>query len=78
MDVMMESMSDGFDLASEVKNHSDYKDIPILLYTGIDNTTGLNFKSAFGSTRHIPADAFLEKPATSQALIEQVELLLSK
>ncbi|MGD0711342.1 MAG: response regulator [Bacteroidales bacterium] len=77
LDVMMESMSDGFDFSLEIKSTPGYERIPVLLYTGIDQKTGVNFKSAVGNTDQIKADGYLEKPATPQALLAEIERLLS-
>ena len=62
---MMDGMSDGFDLSLEIKNTPGFEKIPILLYTGIDKKTGVNFKSAIGNTAQIKADGYLEKPVFS-------------
>ena len=77
LDVMMDSMSDGFDLSLEIKNIPGFEKTPILLYTGIDSKTGVNFKSAIGNTEQIKADGYLEKPASPQALLAEIERLLS-
>jgi CheY-like chemotaxis protein len=77
LDVMMDSMSDGFEFSVKIKDHPEFKKIPVLLYTGIDSSTGVNFKSAMGNTNQIKADGYLEKPATPQIFLAEVERLLS-
>ena len=77
LDVMMEGMSDGFDLSLEIKKIPGYEKVPVLLYTGIDQHTGVNFKSALGNTEKMKADGYLEKPVSPQVLLSEVERLLS-
>ncbi len=77
LDVMMDGMSDGFDLSLEIKNTPGFEKTPVLLYTGIDQKTGVNFKSAIGNTAQIKADGYLEKPVSPQVLLSEVERLLS-
>lgn len=77
LDVMMESMSDGFDLSRELRKIDEFKNTPIILLTGIDGKTGVNFKSAFGNTEMLPVDAYLEKPVSPHILLNKIEKLLS-
>jgi two-component system, OmpR family, alkaline phosphatase synthesis response regulator PhoP len=77
LDVMMENMSDGFEISVEIKKNKAFSKIPILLYTGIDKATGVNFKSAYGQTENINADGYLEKPVSSKELLTEVNRLLS-
>jgi len=77
-DVMMDAMSDGFDLSREIRQIEEFKTTPIILFTGIDDKTGVNFKSAFGNTEMLPVDAYIEKPVAPHKLIQEVEKLLAK
>lgn len=78
LDVMMEIMSDGFDLSRDLRKIDDFKTTPIIILTGIDEITGVNFKSAFGITDMLPIDAYIEKPVVSGILLEKIEQLLTK
>lgn len=77
LDVMMETWQDGFELARELKKNSDYKDMPILMLTGIEDKTGLEFKSEAGDDEWLPAEGFLDKPVEPAALLAEVKKLLS-
>jgi len=44
LDVMMVKMQDGFEMARELKQDPEYKDIPILMLTGVKEHTGIDFK----------------------------------
>jgi CheY-like chemotaxis protein len=78
LDVMMETMSTGFDMANEIREIEEFSKIPIIMLTAIDEITGVNFKSAFGHTGMIPVDAYISKPEAPHMLVSEVEKLLSK
>jgi CheY-like chemotaxis protein len=78
LDVMMEAWQDGFEMARELKNDPNFKDMPILMLTGIKDQTGIDFKSTAGDPTWLPVDGYLEKPVEPNALLAEVEKLLSK
>ncbi len=71
LDVMMDEPDDGFFLAQEFKK--DVPKIPILMYTSISKTIGLQF----GANELVPVDDFVEKPISSEELIQKVKSLLN-
>ena len=84
LDVMMETDTEGFHVAYELKNEgpdSEYKDcrnIPILMITAISQQKGMNFSPEKDDT-FLPVDGFIEKPVQPRDLLEKVaELLASK
>jgi CheY-like chemotaxis protein len=78
LDVMMSSWEDGFEMSRELKKNPLFKDMPILMLTGIKNETGIDFKSAAGDPIWCPVDAFLEKPIEPDILLAEVTKLLSE
>lgn len=78
MDVMLEKMSDGFDLSRELKSDEKYKRIPVLMVTAIGEKTGFRFSEAAGDRVWLPVDDYAEKPLKPEELISKVEKLLSK
>jgi CheY-like chemotaxis protein len=78
LDVMMSSWQDGFEMARELKKDPKHKEIPILMMTGVKKETGLDFKSAAGDPTWCPVEGFLDKPVKPDALIAEVEKLLSE
>lgn len=78
LDVMMRTSQEGFELSRELKNNAKYKDIPILMLTGVKDKTGLDFKSAAGDESWLPVEEFLDKPVKPNVLLEKVEDLLQK
>jgi CheY-like chemotaxis protein len=78
LDVMMITWQDGFDLARELRQDSQFKDTPILMSTGVKEKTGIDFKSSAGDDNWLPVDGFLEKPIQPDLMLAEVEKLLSK
>ncbi len=77
MGVMMEKISDGFDLTRKLKSEEKYKKIPILMITALGKKTGFKFSAAAGDKAWLPVDDYVEKPIKSDELISRVEKLLS-
>ncbi len=78
LDVMMETWQDGFEMARTLKKDPDLKHIPILMLTGVKDQTGIDFKSTAGDPTWLPVDGYLEKPVEPNALLAEVEKLLTK
>ncbi len=78
LDVMMSSHDDGFEMARELKNDPELKDMPILMLTGIKRETGIDFKSSAGDPIWCPVDTFLDKPVEPDTFLAEIEKLLSK
>ncbi len=79
LDVMMSNWNDGFEMARELKNDSQFtKNTPILMLTGVKNKTGIDFKSTADDSSFCPVDGFLDKPVESEVLLAEVRKLLQK
>lgn len=78
LDAMMSTWQDGFEMSRELKNHPEFKQIPILMLTSISETTGVEFKSSAGNPTWLPVDGFLEKPVDEKVLLSEVDNLLHK
>ena len=81
LDVMMETKTEGFQMA--LKLHSpdptsefvEYKDIPILMLTAIHSTTPLRFEPDID---YLPVELFVDKPIELEDLVGKVEWMLSQ
>ncbi|MFA4842805.1 MAG: response regulator [Candidatus Omnitrophota bacterium] len=76
LDVMMETMDKGFDVARELKKDKNCKDTPILMLTAIKDKIGLDFKNEAGDEAWLPVDDYVEKPLKPEELVAKVDLLL--
>lgn len=79
LDVMMETQTEGFQVA--LKLHSPdpgsefavFKNIPILMFTAIHSTTPLRFEP---DGDYLPVEAFIDKPVKPDLLIGKVDSIL--
>jgi CheY-like chemotaxis protein len=78
LDVMMPTGQEGFDMSRELKKDPEFKDMPILMMTGVKEKTGIDFKASAGDPTWLPVDGFLDKPVNPDNLLAEVEKLLSK
>ena len=78
LDVMMSTWQDGFEMARELKKDPLYKEMPILMMTGVKEQTGMDFKSTAGDPTWCPVEGFLDKPVEPEILIAEIEKLLSE
>ena len=76
LDVMMNTLVEGFVLSRELKGDPKYKHIPILMVTATKEKTGIDFKSAAGDETWLPVEDFLDKPVKPELLLSKVRELL--
>src|SRR6056297_654174 len=81
MDVMMDTITEGFQLSQKLKNpdpKSEYKayaQIPILMLTGIPQKMNMTF-SPEKDEDFLPVEAFIEKPIKLDSLIDKIKQML--
>jgi CheY-like chemotaxis protein len=81
LDVMMDTKTEGFQLALKLHNpdpSSDFfkfKDIPILMLTAIHSTTPLRFEPDID---YLPVELFVDKPIDPDDLVNKVDWLLTR
>lgn len=84
LDVMMSSMTDGFQVARKLKSDSQTAHIPILMVTAIHEemdkklSTGFVRYSPETDDEYLPVDDFMEKPVEPLELLNRVGKLLKK
>jgi two-component system alkaline phosphatase synthesis response regulator PhoP len=76
LDVIMDSMSEGFNFCRELKKDPKYQKIPILMITSVKERSGIDFKPEAGDESWLPVDEFLDKPVTPDVLLQKVKMLL--
>jgi FixJ family two-component response regulator len=69
---MMDEPDDGFYLANKFRKIG--VDQPIVMLTSVAKVTGFDF----GKNEMMPVDEFLEKPVSSEILLDTVSKLLEK
>jgi CheY-like chemotaxis protein len=73
LDVMMESVSAGFDLARDV--HAMLPDLPMIVLSGVHEATGVPFRFE-PEGEWLPVLKFLDKPVEPVRLAEEIEAVL--
>jgi two-component system alkaline phosphatase synthesis response regulator PhoP len=76
LDVMMPEM-DGFSFCSWLRSNKDYKNIPVLLLTGVGDHI-YESKYPLKGVMQSEADEYLQKPLKPEELLETISRLLKK
>jgi DNA-binding response OmpR family regulator len=75
LDVMMEKMTDGFNLCSELKGDKTCSSIPILMVTAVTEKTGFKF-SPQTDGEYLQADDYVSKPIPVADLVSRIKKLI--
>lgn len=81
LDVMMDTATEGFQLALKLRGPQPdpelaaYRDTPILMLTAIHTTTPLRFGP---ESDYLPVDDFIDKPIDPDLLVQKVDGLLKR
>jgi two-component system, OmpR family, response regulator ChvI len=75
LDVMMESLDAGFNLARDL--HKAFPKMPLLMLSGVEKATGMGFRFAEDET-WLPVVKFLDKPVAPNQLADAVENAIGK
>jgi len=78
MDVIMNTLREGFLLSRQLKDNPRYKHIPILMISAAKEKIGIDFKPAAGDEQWLPVEDFLDKPVMPDVLLEKVSSLLQE
>ena len=73
LDVMMDHMSEGFDVARVLRHDDVTALIPIIILTGVDRVYNLRMEV---DESWVPADRYLEKPVSPEDLLREVADLI--
>jgi len=77
LDVMMERFDDGFNMCRDLKQDDRYRDIPVIILTAVTEVTGLKFSPETDGD-YLQAEALLQKPVSSDVLLDKINELLGK
>lgn len=73
LDVMMDHLSEGFDVARKLKGDPATKDLPIIMLTGVDQVYNVRMEV---DESWVPCERYLEKPVAPDALLGHVAEVL--
>ncbi len=81
LDVMMDSTTEGFQVALKLRSpdpaseYASFSQIPILILTALHTTTPLRFGP---DQDYLPVDDFIDKPIDPDELVRKVNMLLTR
>jgi|MudIll2142460700_1097286.scaffolds.fasta_scaffold586914_2 CheY-like chemotaxis protein len=79
LDVMMSGRGEGIIFARKIRKNASYKDIPILMLTGMREATGFQpIKDDPRDSVFLPVDIYLEKPVRPEVLLAKLEQMLGR
>ncbi len=73
LDVMMDHLSEGFDVARRLRNDPETADLPIIMLTGVDQVYNVRMEV---DESWVPCDRYLEKPVAPGDLLRHVAEVL--
>ena len=77
LDIMMEKLTDGFDICYKLKHDPEKKRIPILAVSAISQAMGFKYSPATDG-EYFEADDCMEKPVKPDDLLKRIEDLLKE
>lgn len=81
LDIMMDSLFDGFSLCHSIKTAKEFKDVketPIIFVSAVKEMTGSRFQFQGEEQGLIGPDDYIDKPVKPDDLIARIERLLEK
>lgn len=81
LDIMMDSLFDGFSLCDAIKSHKDFaavKDTPIIFVSAVKELTGSRFQFKGEEQGLCGPDDYIDKPVKAQDLLARIEKLLNR
>jgi CheY-like chemotaxis protein len=77
LDVMMGAWQDGFEMSRQLKKDPQFNNMPILILTGVDKKTSIDFKSTAPDPVWLPVDVYMNKPVQPDVLLTEIKKLLA-
>jgi CheY-like chemotaxis protein len=78
LDVMMNTDIEGFELLQALKKDAAYRDLPVVLLTGIREQIGVDLFSTIENESLFPNVSCQDKPVSSLVLMEMIRKMLNK
>ena len=78
LDIMMDSLFDGFSLCHSIKTSKEFNQIPVILVSAVKAQTGSRFQFKGGEQGMRGPDDYIDKPVNPDDLLSRVAKLLPK
>jgi DNA-binding response OmpR family regulator len=76
LDIMMDTNLEGFNFLNELKSDDNFKEIPIIMSTGMAKSFGVNMRAAIEDVDSLPKTKFIDKSGDWAELMEAIKELL--
>lgn len=76
LDIMMDYDLEGYGMLNDFRKEANMNDIPIIMYSGMAQQIGVNFRSAIEDEKMFPNVVFVDKREEVQELIARINELL--
>jgi hypothetical protein len=73
---MMDTNLEGFNFLNELKSDDNFKEIPIVMSTGMAKSFGVNMRAAIEDIDSLPKTKFIDKSGDWVELLEAIKELL--
>src|ERR1035437_95985 len=70
LDIMMDTNLEGFNFLNELKSDDNFKEIPIIMSTGMAKSFGVNMRAAIEDIDSLPKTKFIDKSGDWVELLE--------
>ncbi len=77
LDVMMPTGYEGFDVAREIREKHNLRELPIVILTNIHSVKKVPYRFA-PDEEYLPVDVFLDKPIEPDALADTIKEMLGE
>ena len=77
LDVMMRTEFEGYEFLQKLKRDPDYRNLPVILLTGMRDHIGNDLISAVEDESVFPKVKYQDKPVYSHVLVEMIEEMLN-
>jgi len=81
LDIMMDSLFDGFSLCHSIKTGKEFKEVkhtPIIFVSAVKDVAGSRFEFKGDDQGLVGPDDYLDKPVKAEELLERIERLLKR
>lgn len=75
LDIMMEDDLEGYSMLRDFRKDNSMSNIPIIMYTGMAQQIGVNFRSAIEDQESLPNVSFVDKREDVEILIQEIDKL---
>jgi DNA-binding response OmpR family regulator len=76
LDVMMSTKLEGYEMLCLIKHESEYKEMPVILHTGMRDQIGISLLSALEDEMLFPNVILQDKPIEPHKLVELIRGML--